>query len=231
MQSQKDPFTDNYCATNPQAANIRDMMFDLERRAHATGWDGPDSNPRVFAVAAHPNVPDVDSLWADPLTEHLHTLTEQFNGNVGQALQALAADHEDMRRKGAFPPDQDVLPPADNGWRFHGLGFRCEAWGTLSDDPQGIEMALHHRLNEYAGRTELRTVYFYDRDGNFWTVSRIRSGSPYIQVIPHDGHPDLDSMGMIGNALSRMVNAIIPDPVPVRARERPGGHPLFRLTN
>lgn len=105
--------TDEYCATNPQAGVIRRTLLTLEKRAHRTGWDGPDSRPRLFQLDAHRDRPRVRTHWARPFTTMLETVCAGNGGNVGAGMRALAEHSEatsELIRTG--------VPPGDWGLRL-----------------------------------------------------------------------------------------------------------------
>lgn len=83
--------TDQLCIDEPQAASIRHNLLEIERKAHATGWDGPNSGPRLFQIDAHPVKATVELSWCETYTEQLNSMCDTvFNGNVGAALSELA---------------------------------------------------------------------------------------------------------------------------------------------
>lgn len=237
--------TDAYCAARPQAAAIRALLLDLERRAHATGWDGPDSRPRLFQVDV-PDRPDpagaagglVQCSWCDWFTSCVKLLCDTNGGNVGAAMTRLAEVSEagaQIMRTGTVPEGWEDAGGLDlagqypalvaagqtgqdlgrggRGWRLFGYGFRAEFWTSIGDIPGARESAHRHELHTFAHRQEARMLFLACRDGLIWTATRVRGGRPLVVMqLPEadDGH-----RGLIVNSLSRMVRAVVNNPVPV----------------
>ncbi len=225
-----------YCAGNPQAAATRALLLGLERRAHATGWDGPNSRPQLFQL----NVQDADSRtlrhsWCDGFTAMLRMLVDANGGNVGAGMVTLAETCEaatQIARSGTVPDGfpveaaaavageypalmaagaaGDDLAGRDAGWRMFGYGFRAECWLASDDSPGARQAAERHELHTYAHRREARVVYLAGRDGTTWVVTRHRGARPYAVVqLPES---DTGHRGLIVNSLGRMVRAAVNKP-------------------
>lgn len=105
--------TQKLCAEDPLQEAVRARLVDLERQAHTTGWDGPDSRPRIFQLDAHSEKPIVDHSWLADFNYMLrHMCDNLFDGNVGLAMQGIARHVEEVTyfaRTGQTPPSWDGI--------------------------------------------------------------------------------------------------------------------------
>jgi hypothetical protein len=232
--------TDQLCLVDAQAASIRHNLLEIERKGHATGWDGPNSDPRIFQIDAHHTKPDIVLNWCETYTNQLGSLCETvFDGNVGKSLSELArlwTILADFFRTGEAPdsltgdiirafgnsigrpdigPDRDLLGNrCQRGYRLHGLGLRTEAWAAADSAEEIAKLAASGRpLSEYIGRKEMRAVWYSARDGSMWTVVRQRGERPWSAQVPNG--TSLGIGGDVANALSRFVNALASTDVPI----------------
>lgn len=238
-------YTAKLCAENPLAAKVRHELLEAERKAHATGWDGPNAQPMIFQIDTHPDKADVELTWIDAYTEMLHVLCDRHDGRVGHAMRAMAEHYEqtsEFLRTGEMPRAWDGLDPAwldavksldfwgdlhaaaargadtsgprtrKKGFQFYGLGLRHEAWQAIAEESAMRELYDSGKnLSHFPGRTELRCVYLQARDGHLWQVVRERRKAPEAICFQADS----PFTGLMLNALSRLVNAVVGEQVPV----------------
>lgn len=139
---------------------------------------------------------------------------------------------------------QNLAESHKEGYEFLGYGLRAELWSAYIDRTEQGQEALRYlnalRLAEYPAREEFRYVWFITRTGQTWIVERRRSHLPKVVVVrPGDLAPeDLFVGGPLLNGLSRMVNAVLADTVPiwpVNGRTEPPAasqpNPLIRPTS
>lgn len=230
--------TDELCAVDGRAARTRVLLHRLEVKGHKSGWDGDAALPEVFVVDYNPDSDQVVYRWAEPITGIVRDAMERNGGNVGAALQVVASSAERIRAGeqaphplappnpfAGMPADQDLFGGNTPGWKFYGYGLRSEGWttprGGVTRDSSLHQAAHERRLHEHPDRVEARVVWLAGRDGIAWHLVRRRGESP--QCIAFRPESDLDFGGNIGNALGRMTNAAVGNPVPVRPV-----NPLFR---
>lgn len=231
---------DDYCAEHPQGAAIRATLLDLERRAHATGWNGPDSMPRLFALNGRRRGNAVDHRWWDDFTLIVRLVADANDGRVGNGLQFLANHCENvthLMRTGEVPKDwardseqlneDPVVRKArehfagmkgfagDDDHPFLGFGMRHEAFGLLASKSDGElqRYADEHRIHQHPQRVEMRLVTFVGSDGLLWWMQRLRGERPVVALYMPEG--DMRQGGLVVNALSRMVNAVSANTIPV----------------
>lgn len=237
-----DDRTDEYCAADPHAAEIRKALLDLERKAHATGWDGPDSRPRIFALHLHKDRPQVRVQWADQFNSQLKAIAEANGGNIGSAIEHIAeiADTCAQYMRSGSVPDRlaatlpqsvvDLMAEArergmfdgdlmgDGDYRFHGYGIRTEAWGAraTAEDADAVHRAAEQRaIHRRPDRIELRYVLLPARDGILWIVERARGQRQASSTIALPESSTSGFAGQIVHGLSRMSNAVAANPVPI----------------
>lgn len=223
------------CSHSLFARNIRDAVATLERQAHATGWDGPDSNLRVFRMDFNPDTEAVVTEWCDVFTNMIRFVCEEQDAPVGVAVQVWGKHFERMRREietGTLPeglhwpkPElgEDLVPSTlDEPWKFHGFGLRTEAW-MIQADPATYRPAAPYSFSTHPDRIELRTITYFGRDGLLWISRRERGrdAKTYACV-------DKDSyFGGLINGLSMAVASSVSNPPRIHP-ERPPGNPLIR---
>lgn len=182
-------------------SEIESTLLAIESEGEAAGWNSHLAMPMVFEVRDTAGG-ELITFFPAELNEHLHTLCGHFGGDAGCAVLHLAEAAELTRvlwEKAGLPlPHEDLV----------GIGLRSEMWsmeldndeeepaGHVKDDPRGIEG---------------RFVQFFARDGRGWHVQRLRGSEP--QVI------DLTTekiTGGIPHGLTRIVNALVSEDVPLR---------------
>lgn len=229
--------TEELCAVDPLARSIRTLLLDIERKANGQGWDTITS-PEVFSVTHDPQTDRIRHGWEREHTKIVRHRAEVNGGNAGEAFQMIAELSERIRRGDDFgplvgpnpfrnvAPDQDVIPGGQPGWRFYGYGVINEAWSTPLHvvSSSAMQAGANHRLHRHPDRQELRIVYFSPRDGTRWSVIRHRGAQPIAFLTRPEG--GTQESGGIPNALARMTNAVVGNPVPIPPVR--GRNPLFR---
>jgi hypothetical protein len=215
-----DQETEALCESTPRAAAIRDFGLEIELEAHRLGWSTPEAErPTMFGIHAALDSHDVEWKWYEVLTVVLRAAMAHTDGDFAQSMRMLAKRAE-MARTGGMPgtrfltpvpPDRDVFQ-LQEGWRFHGLGVRFEAW-TATDYGDGavLDRARRGELYNYDARQESRFVYFYGRDGVLWTIHRRRSHIPTVCAEAPGAH----HAGGPLPGLSRIVNSVASEDVPI----------------
>lgn len=156
----------------------------------------------------------------------------EFDEEALAAFQLDAAITECMLREAGEAGD-DLQVAQSPGYTLYGLGMAAVAWTMQSNDPLAKKLFLEHRLHEYEHRGEGRIVYCVGRDGILWVVRRERDGVPIaLAYLPES---DGGHAGSIVNGLSRLLNAMCSNPVPIWPNmskldvvERPPANPLFK---
>lgn len=236
--------TEQMCVDDPVSANIREALLDIELEAHHEGWNS--SGPTLFQLDLHhdtcqPHWQPCDEGYNDIL----ELLCAAHNNSVERAILGVARHSENvtaMLRNGTvsdeFKAEADWLMHAategldlakadKEGYEFSGYGLIAEAWG-VSADPEERERGPRS-LGEHPRRHELRDVFYATRTGELWICERRRSHTPKVVVLEHNEENTRHWSGAVFNALSRMVNAVLADTVPIwPATPQTGPPPVSR---
>jgi hypothetical protein len=232
--------TDQLCARDHKLAAIRKALVELERKAHATGWDGPDSRPSLFQLSVRDTQPvTLGCVVASPLpvlNETVRTVMECTNGHLPTAMDFIARGAIEISDIAQGKPidmgmPNDVrhhveairerhgrgraLADVPRGFDFYGYGLRSEAWmiDGHRDNETDLAMARNRQLHRHPRRREMRVVAFVGSDGLCWQVQRIRGEHPFSCMFRAED--DLHHRGAIYHNLSIMVNACGTTTIPI----------------
>jgi hypothetical protein len=198
--------TEERCKNDPSAENIRQALLKIEAEGEEGGWDAP---PQLFGLECDTQV-TVEPLLT--LSDALLHALDWYHGNMGLALQHMA-------RALVVAAKEFDLGVGDH---IHGFVLRSEAFVNPrlnpgeTMDPSLQEAFKEHRLHSHPERVEARIVVMMGRDGLFWLVLRERGEDPEVVAMMPEG--DFQHFGNLGNALGRMIAAVVSNPVPVPER-------------
>lgn len=258
-------WTSRLCARDPYAAAVRKSLLGVEREFAKLGWDGENTNAKLFQIDRDDVLPEVELSWCTGLQKTFAGFVEAVDGNVGRGMWEMVGQFEayvDALRTGkplsgiaefdeetlaefqmdaavtecmlreAGEAGEDLQAGQSPGFTLFGLGMSAVAWASRTKDPVAKKLFLEHRLDEYEHREEDRIVYFIGRDGILWVVRRERDGVPLALAFLPDS--ERGHVGSIVNGLSRLLNAMVSNPVPIWPAkpkvddDRPPANPLFR---
>lgn len=138
--------------------------------------------------------------WFDELDPEVAAdLKEMLDYEDNPALEQAGVDGLDL--VGADQPD----------YEFNGYGLRAESWAVT--DPG--EERRPRSLSKHPHRQEMRYVWHFTRTGELWVCERRRSHTPQVVMLEHNTANTNRWTGGVFNALSRMVNAVLADTVPI----------------
>lgn len=180
--------------TDRSPQTIETLLQAVEAEGEAAGWDSDLSGPMIFAIIQHKDGFQVE--WPEGFNGVLRACLQMTEGDAGEAVQQMG---EVLSTLGLRVTDD-----------FVGLGFRSEIWmlDTSQHDPD-LTLARQHRIHEHPQRIEGRNVWFFGRDGSSRWVLRKRGG-----LVEGQGAPT-QTAGNIPNGLTRLLNALCPEDVPV----------------
>jgi hypothetical protein len=167
---------------------IESLLLTIEAEGETAGWDSDLSRPMLFAILQEGDQLVVD--WSESIDEMFQATLYITQGNVGPALQLLTSIIRQLEWRAA---DELV-----------GLGMRCEIWGLIT------QHALDGPVNisEHPDRVEGRQVWYCGRNGDRTSVIRHRGNHPTLTR-------QNDDCGQVPNAMTRWLNAICPEDIPV----------------
>lgn len=238
---------DLLCAADATLAATRHTLLELERKAHATGWDGPNSRPQLFQLDIRRRARKGGLIHVEYLKEFtalIRVLMDQTDGNAAYAVKTLAKIMVEVRDAVDAPNSpwftslpawaQENLRPlqerfargedltdARPGYRFNGYALRSEAW-MLSSVPDNADETWStwvrpRKIHLHPERREIRFVAFVARDGLIWGVNRVRGERPFSYVFRAED--DQRHAGAIYHGLSIMVNGATSSVIPVVPEE------------
>lgn len=239
--------TAGLCGADPLAQQLRGLFYKLDRAAERNGWavEGqvPPETSRhtLYILEASRDRRHLSHQCAGLYTAALRFLLDRFEGNTAQAMLAMAQGTEMTRDMvtdfGVVPSVEDAIcSDLGDNWRFHGLAFSAEAWAmaVLPGSPEAAAFNAH-RGHTLPGRTEVRMITAFTRDGYLWSYQRARGDSEATVIARKaGGERGPYYSGGVANGLARMVNAIVaqqdrhpvPEPsgrIPDETPERPPG--------
>lgn len=217
MTSDLDELTERMCRESPRNAALRAILLHHEAAAHESGWDGDWAAPVLSTLVSEPYHLGL-GLGVHVNTADVRRWLAQSR-DLSEALGTLADIYEKVRAEG----DGDEGPPADDedmltgplpGWKIVGYALGWELWEVHAPrDEIPVEMARAKRLYTHPDRIEVRRMMIYTRDGVLWSCRRARGEEPTVRAYPAE-YFDLQRGG-VPNALSRMLNAVAGEPVPI----------------
>lgn len=181
---------DARCADDPHAEQLRQLLLDAERRAHATGWGGPNAPPRLFEVHEHRDKPEFSLRWPSALQAFFLRFAPPGAGvSVSKALIACAETMESATAttmRGDVPDEavawmaraKGTSEQAVREW-LQGLRVAVASGGDLlqSPEPSG------YRFHGLGLRTEgTGIVGCYDEDEISQVFARRRRGMPVADM-------------------------------------------------
>lgn len=219
-------WTDALCARDKFSANTRRVLLKIEQDGHRAGWDSDASRPVVFRLERQADKPHLTCRVENPWTAMLRVLCDgPAEGDVGAGLQMLAQMAGDacasLSEVGVINPAMDFPLDLRRGYNLYGYAMRSEAWSTprRTDDNPDLDAAVAAKqLHLHPSRIEIRFVQTITRDGMYWTVMRTRGAGIEVMALRPEG--DTTIAGLVVNALGRLIDTMVNNPVPVPARGR-----------
>lgn len=208
------------CAAEPLYARTHEALFRIERDLHRRGWDAP---PAIWRLdnCEHRSLRYDRS---EAFTRMLHQVCDMNDRYVGYALGTVADVVEVAAgKREPLVPLPDSLREAGlilakaTGKQLYGYALSSEGWGTNYSDSDSEEdwerrktAAKTRRIHELPERVEYRMITAMCADGAQWWYSRVRGEQPQAWLrLP--GDDDTTMPGLVANALSRIVVALVPD--------------------
>ena len=224
----------------PELSGTAAALLRMERLMHKDGWE---MAPHLFFLRRHMRSGRVDGRVSTRLTSVLHHHCA-LGAPPAQALTAVAEicqygrDYVDHHVGGmdntdlpplspssatlldnllrALPSDGDMLD-CGTGHRFDGVGFATIAYATAAN-PDAMNAARVGLLHAHPDRVEVRQICYMARDG--WSFEVVRARSDGEVRMPRYCIPanpdDTDVVGTVPQAVSRLCNALVGNPVPIR---------------
>lgn len=143
--------TNQLCEDDPFAKSMRDTLREIERKAHATGWAGPNSSPKMFQIDHKPGTDKINLTFRDDHNYLLDGMLHHFDDHVLEATEHFVSLWEEVAAymktgehpaswrtsqlrdvgldilKGLYGQTDIVVPRIRKpGWRVHGFGMRAE---------------------------------------------------------------------------------------------------------
>lgn len=237
-------WTDRLCDRDPGAAAVRARLLELERERALLGWAGDKAPPRLFQLhrrsTDHPASDDAPAVvleWCGEFQEMLDRAMDKTDGQLDRSIQHLARGVETTARAIRAQNSQernskDLVTSGTPGFSIYGYGLCVVAWSVADDgSPLTKKLTRSRRLGQHPRATELRLIQFIGRDGLSWVIERIRGKtSTALAQLPES---NVGYFGSVVNALSRIVNSVCHNPVPLWPLRpppppSPPRNPLFR---
>lgn len=218
-------YTNRLCDGDPLIAATRDALVTLEQTYQE------DDGPQLFQMDRREATAEVHIHQPESLQQMYVHLANRLDGEFGAALYQLAEWSEELAQKlragtaGPFAPPavlarlaqtgHDLVSPGRAGFDVYGMLLVADTWMTEVDAEEAAELAEGKlKVRDMAGRRSLRMVVLYCRDGLAWTVTRCSDEPESTALVFPPESEDLFA-GQIIHALSRLVNAMCNNPVPV----------------
>lgn len=186
--------------------NIEETIRWVETQGESAGWNSDIAGPMLFEVRVT-GVDQCEPVFPPELNLALIKLCGTME--PADALLQLADRAESvtkMLRKWGFPasigqPDSLVgIGYRSEGYRLEVTPYEVPPVGKLQTDPRSVE---------------LRFVQFFGKDGCTATLMRVRGEVPEFTS-------DIPIAGAIPHAVTRILNAIVPEEVPIAPMDPDG---------
>lgn len=180
--------------------NVEETVRWVEMQGESAGWDSEIAGPMMFEVREIGGV--VEPLFPAPLNETLVKLCGPMQPEA--ALLFLAERAEQLR----VIMDQWGFQDVAAG--LLGIGYRAE--GYLLEVKSLDDIPARGGLKRHPDTKEVRFVHFVSRDGDRMTLMRMRGEEPKFI-------PEMSAGGPIPHGVSRILNSLVPETVPIAPLE------------
>lgn len=227
---------------HPELRGTAAALLRLERRMHHL-MDGWEMAPNLFYLHRHMRTGRLTAEHSSVFTSMLHHHCRRgYPPATALAMVAMVVERSrachHARVTGVADPDLPPLPSeatsvldnlagaltpdgdmigCDVGYRLDGIGFATIAYMAIANSG-AMDAARAGHLHDHPNRVEMRQVCYMARDGWSFEVSRVHTDGTIEMpryCIPTNPD-DTDVFGTVPQAVSRLCNALVSNPVPIR---------------